>query len=143
MKYDIPQWLPIGYAALCQRQDPIEIEEAKKLGIETMVLLAKARESIRNSSVVDSLDAMRPIMPIPKPPSILDSWAKPAVLNPMLNNHSFDTSLVERIVENIFWPVPPAIPAPELPRAMTPKPDDRSPIETEIDVSLRIETSSS
>jgi len=49
VKHNVPKWLPLAYAALCQRADPIEIEEGQKLGLETTVLLAKARERVRNS----------------------------------------------------------------------------------------------
>ena len=49
VKHNVPEWLPPTYAALCQRADPIDIEEGRKLGLETTVLLAKARERVRNS----------------------------------------------------------------------------------------------
>ena len=50
VRHDVPEWLPQAYTAICQRADPIEIEDARKLGLETTVLLAKSRETVRNTS---------------------------------------------------------------------------------------------
>lgn len=80
VKHNVPDWLPLAYAVLCQRNDPIEVDEAKKLGLETMVFLAKAREKVRRASI-----ASRPTSPDPTP---------------------FSASLVSRVIDEIFWPAP-------------------------------------
>jgi hypothetical protein len=48
VRHSVPEWLPQAYAAICKRAKPIEIDDARKLGLETTVLLAKAREGVRN-----------------------------------------------------------------------------------------------
>jgi hypothetical protein len=45
-KYDVDQWFRCSYIALCQRHEPLEVEEARKLGFEKTVLVAKAREKL-------------------------------------------------------------------------------------------------
>jgi len=60
VKHDVPEWLAPAYAALCQRADPVGIEEARKLGLETTVLLAKAREVARNHVRTDTPPLLTP-----------------------------------------------------------------------------------
>lgn len=80
VKHHVPEWLPLGYAALCRRLEPIEVEEGMKLGLETTVKLAKAREGIREGSS-----------------RAMDRKAPP---------YSFDDDLITMIVDDIFWPTP-------------------------------------
>lgn len=87
VKHDVPEWLPRGYAALCQRAEPIEIEEAMKLGIETTVKLAKARETVRRAS--DYAQSLK-----------------------MPDSARFDDDLVTGVICDIFWPAS-NLPAPE------------------------------
>jgi hypothetical protein len=63
VRHNVPKWLPQAYTAICQRADPIEIEDARKLGLETTVLLAKSRETVRNTS------KSHVHVDIPRPPS--------------------------------------------------------------------------
>lgn len=77
-KHDVPEWLPPAYAALCQRENAIELEEAEKLGMKTTVLVAKAREAVRKQASGQAL--------------------------------CFQESLVERVVDGLFWPA--SAPAP-------------------------------
>ena len=44
-QFNLKQWLAPALAALCTRTNPINVSEAEKLGINTCVTLAKARES--------------------------------------------------------------------------------------------------
>ncbi|OBZ76036.1 hypothetical protein A0H81_03086 [Grifola frondosa] len=46
-KFDVSKWLAPSYEAVCQRDHPLNIAEAQKLGLATTVLLAQARERIR------------------------------------------------------------------------------------------------
>ncbi|KAI0340267.1 hypothetical protein BDW22DRAFT_1303859, partial [Trametopsis cervina] len=43
-KFNINNWLREAYCDLCERSNPLEIPEAKRIGWETAILLAKARE---------------------------------------------------------------------------------------------------
>lgn len=101
LKHDVPEWIPLGYAALCQRDDPLEVEEAERLGIRTTALLAKARERVRKigGALRDNYD--REILPWEKnAASILSGEITPPTPNP------FDVSLVDRVLKEIFWPEP-------------------------------------
>jgi len=51
-KYDVDQWLRRAYIALCQRREPLEVEEARKLGFEKTVLVAKAREKLAQGYIL-------------------------------------------------------------------------------------------
>lgn len=131
VKHAIPEWLPLGYAAICQREDAIEVGEAMKLGLETTVLLAKAREAVRkandraqkthshsNVSVTtwNGFDAFSsstcPPPPIPDPST------------------PFDASLVDRVLEEIFWR--------PLPSAMEAEPKEQEDRLVEVEVSRHI-----
>lgn len=99
VKHGVPDWLPIAYAALCEREDAIEIEEAIKLGLETTVLLAKARERVRKTNTKPLRDAV---------PCGLFGGLRPSVPDPAPS----DASVVDRILEEIFWPAPAKLPDP-------------------------------
>lgn len=43
-KYDVPNWLREGYQSVCKRAQPLDLPEAEKIGWETAIMLAKARE---------------------------------------------------------------------------------------------------
>ncbi|KAH9944933.1 hypothetical protein B0H21DRAFT_437698 [Amylocystis lapponica] len=47
LEYNVPMWLAPSYAALCQRERPLKMAEAAKLGLGTTVRLARAREEVR------------------------------------------------------------------------------------------------
>jgi len=52
-KHDIPQWLQASYVSLCERSEPLEEEEAEKLGLSMTVKVAKLRERYRASYGAD------------------------------------------------------------------------------------------
>ena len=43
---DIPEWLFSAYKELSQRSAPLEVSEAERIGLTTVILVAKARERI-------------------------------------------------------------------------------------------------
>ncbi|KDQ59110.1 hypothetical protein JAAARDRAFT_33840 [Jaapia argillacea MUCL 33604] len=47
-KYDIPDWLRDAYVAVCERREPISLEEAMRLGLEEVVKISKARHELRD-----------------------------------------------------------------------------------------------
>ena len=44
--YDVPQWAESAYHAICSRPTSLTLEEARRVGIETAVLVAEARERV-------------------------------------------------------------------------------------------------
>lgn len=52
-KHDIPEWLQASYISLCERTEPLEEEEAEKLGLPMTVKVAKLREKYRASYGAD------------------------------------------------------------------------------------------
>ncbi|KAI0342105.1 hypothetical protein BDW22DRAFT_1358220 [Trametopsis cervina] len=48
-KFDIASWKREAYCALCEREDPLELWEATRIGWETAILLVKAREVLRDN----------------------------------------------------------------------------------------------
>ena len=42
--YGIPQWAESAYQAICSRSMPLTLKEAMRVGMETAVLVAEARE---------------------------------------------------------------------------------------------------
>ncbi|KZT72410.1 hypothetical protein DAEQUDRAFT_664420 [Daedalea quercina L-15889] len=54
-KFDISgRWTLAAYAALCQRADALSLEEARQLGLETTVRIARLREQIHRGALVCS-----------------------------------------------------------------------------------------
>ena len=49
-KYNVPQWIQPERKQLCSRLKPLEVGEAARIGWDTAVLLAKAREILRDES---------------------------------------------------------------------------------------------
>lgn len=58
-KHDVQGWLLPSYVALCLRQQPLNVLEAVELGLETMVLLAMARESVRDPETLKDFENIR------------------------------------------------------------------------------------
>ena len=81
-QYDVPQWLPVAYTALCSRDEPINVAEGDRLGMETTTMLSRVREKLRDDFIKRHYGK------------------KP-----------YQTSEVERTVNEVFWPQPP-IPSP-------------------------------
>ncbi|KAI5117946.1 hypothetical protein M0805_004711 [Coniferiporia weirii] len=44
--YGVDEWLVGAYHELCKRTEPLDLEEARELGLEDMVRLARARETL-------------------------------------------------------------------------------------------------
>ena len=102
VQYDVSKWLSPGYAALVRRETPLERHEARKLGVDTMCLIAKAREGYRGTKKA----------PAPAPMGL---WGN-TVPDPFTARMKDDDDVVNRLIQDIFWPVP-ATPIP------TPLPD--------------------
>lgn len=121
VKFSVHSWLPIAYAALCQRQDPIEVEEARKLGVDTMALLAKARERVRDEER-ESNEKRAPVLSVScgwcgrnGSCSCIGKSKKKRVALPkesselMLADADDAEPLVNRIIREVFWPTPPPL----------------------------------
>ena len=76
INHQVDHWLPIAYSRLCQRRDTLTVPEGERLGIETVCLLYRAREKIREGATLQN-----------------DAVAEP-----------FDSELVHRAVYEVFWP---------------------------------------
>lgn len=50
--YDVPQWAESAYRAICSRPMPLTLEEARRVGIETAVLVAEARERLLRNQLL-------------------------------------------------------------------------------------------
>jgi len=51
LKYRVEEWLLSPYVELVSRPTPVSLEEGRKLGIEDVVLLMKAREDIKTREI--------------------------------------------------------------------------------------------
>ena len=112
VQYDISKWLSAGYAALVRRESPLECDEARKLGVDTMCLIAKAREGYRGALVrkesckecsEDKQTTRKKRAPVAESPSASSGAAM-----------KDDDDVVDRLVQDIFWPVS-AMPVPTSP----------------------------
>ena len=74
--HQVDHWLPIAYSRLCQRKETLTVQEGKRLGLETVCLLYRARQKVREGTT-----------------SQIDGVTEP-----------FDQELVHRTVYEVFWP---------------------------------------
>jgi hypothetical protein len=57
--YSVNHWVPLALSALCKRAAPLSVEEARKMEIEDLVLVATMREDIRDSTLkVDAAETV-------------------------------------------------------------------------------------
>jgi hypothetical protein len=100
-KHDIPEWLPIAYADLCQRPNPLEEWEGEKLGYRKLTLLARAREAVRNPEHTPEGPSMatpvQTAFPIFTPEPDLDSDVPPDDFY-----RPYSRSRVNAIVKEVF-----------------------------------------
>ncbi|KAF8589487.1 hypothetical protein K439DRAFT_1523220 [Ramaria rubella] len=82
LQNDVPEWLHPSYMALCERPNPLTVEEARRLGVEVVALLACAREIFRDnrykykrdvdlSRVVSEVFGTSPPVEDDKPPALV------------------------------------------------------------------------
>jgi hypothetical protein len=91
-KYDVPSWLAPAYRSLCKRSQPIEEHEAERIGLKKTVLLARAREALRECR-------SRPPTPQSPAPFHYMDHISPTP------GQVYD-NVVERIVNEVFFPTP-------------------------------------
>ncbi|KAJ7614801.1 hypothetical protein FB45DRAFT_802028 [Roridomyces roridus] len=101
-KHNIPEWLRIGYTAICERGRALTHAEGEKLGMSTMVLLAEAREAVRNPHHEVSLAPSPLATPLP-PQDTIPVESRLGTPNAFHHNRA----RVEAIVSQIFFPPPP------------------------------------
>ena len=103
VQYDISEWLSTGYTALVERESPLECDEARKLGVDTTCLIAKARERYRHTT-----ESQGDIKPNAAPVTPHPFWAKSSS-PPPLHTQADHTERLDRIVQDIFFPQPKAV----------------------------------
>ncbi|KAJ1305377.1 hypothetical protein OPQ81_000392 [Rhizoctonia solani] len=52
-QFDIKEWLAPAHVRLCQREKPLSGEEARKLGVESVLIISRMREQHRNRFTVN------------------------------------------------------------------------------------------
>ncbi|KAH7871452.1 uncharacterized protein C8R40DRAFT_1054708 [Lentinula edodes] len=70
-KYGITKWLRPAYISFCKRTEPLQLNEAERIGLDKVVKLIQAREEfLREGLGVNGLRAVSPLpSPYPWPPS--------------------------------------------------------------------------
>lgn len=58
-KHNVQEWLLPSYVALCLRRQPLNVLEAVELGLETMVLIAMGRETVRDPDTLKEFEDPR------------------------------------------------------------------------------------
>ncbi|KAJ7111402.1 hypothetical protein C8R44DRAFT_985525 [Mycena epipterygia] len=99
-RHDIPHWLPVAYALICERSKPLDEWEAEKIGYRKTALLARAREAVRNSNYVPS--------PLPlegkAEPFEFEEFEVPLAESPTSNGFFDNRDRVDAIVSEVFFP---------------------------------------
>ncbi|KAJ8082208.1 hypothetical protein PM082_008055 [Marasmius tenuissimus] len=57
-KHHVEKWLKPAYMTLCEREEPISKEEAEKIGVEKVVMLAQARERLLKIKLEDTANML-------------------------------------------------------------------------------------
>ncbi|KAF9262674.1 hypothetical protein L218DRAFT_867238 [Marasmius fiardii PR-910] len=50
IRYDVTDWLVSAYTELCERKEPLTLEEGRKVGVDIAVTIAQVRHKIRYNS---------------------------------------------------------------------------------------------
>ncbi|KAF9261742.1 hypothetical protein L218DRAFT_1001526 [Marasmius fiardii PR-910] len=58
-KYRVEKWLKPAYLALCERDEPVSKEEALKIGVEKVVMIAHARERLLKIKLDESANSIQ------------------------------------------------------------------------------------
>jgi hypothetical protein len=107
-KHEIPHWFRIAYVSICERSEPLEEWEARKIGFRKTTLLARARETVRN-----------PHHRTPTPPPVFLSFSPASAIGsphevwPPLpkevssNGFYHNRNRVDAIVSEVFFPPDP------------------------------------
>jgi hypothetical protein len=102
-KHEIPHWFRIAYVSICERSEPLEEWEARKIGFRKTTLLARARETVRNPH-------HHTPTPPPASPQFAPSFAAPsfAAWSPLpevpSNGFYHNRPRVDAIVSEVFFP---------------------------------------
>ncbi|KAF5380125.1 hypothetical protein D9615_006288 [Tricholomella constricta] len=91
-KHDIPRWRAPAFEALCQRVESIGVDEARRIGLENAMLLARAREAVRERHRVRNARTPSPQLWIPSPTPLVQ--AIPTLL--------YDSGMVTDVVREVF-----------------------------------------
>ena len=103
VQYDVSKWLSTGYKALVRRESPLECEEARKLGVDTTCLIAKARETYRHATKSQGnveLEADRYAV------ASNDEWTQcqQEPCDPPPRTKVDDATRLDRVVQDVFFP---------------------------------------
>ena len=52
--FDVPQWLPEAYLAICDRPEPLTLDEGDRLGVKDVIRISQAREAMRTRRVTST-----------------------------------------------------------------------------------------
>ncbi|KAG7091299.1 hypothetical protein E1B28_010345 [Marasmius oreades] len=50
IQYNVTSWLVSAYTEICERKEPLTLEEGRKVGVDLCVMIAQARHKIRYNS---------------------------------------------------------------------------------------------
>lgn len=105
-QHNVPEWLAPAYGDLCRRDEPLEEAEAVKIGYRKTVLLARAREALRDDSWVRVPMKGPPIFPPESPsPDYPQNYSRRRSLTPEpIQRSRFNDLTVIRIVDEVFSP---------------------------------------
>ncbi|KAI0694142.1 hypothetical protein BC835DRAFT_1032776 [Cytidiella melzeri] len=103
-KHDVPHWLRIAYHSICRRSEPLEVGEAEKIGWDTAIRLAKAREILRDPKQAGPPKPVQPAGCVATPPIFAFGGGSPKPNEP-------DDCRVSCAVDQVFGPLPSPRPA--------------------------------
>ncbi|KAJ6552236.1 hypothetical protein DFH09DRAFT_1167431 [Mycena vulgaris] len=103
-RHNVPNWLPIAYAVICERSDPLDESEAEKIGYRKTVLLARARETVRNPQYNPPETPSPMLTPLHGLPAQHSPPSSPFPPSSHLNGFYHNRARVDAIVSEIFFP---------------------------------------
>ncbi|KAK0451630.1 hypothetical protein EV421DRAFT_1049734 [Armillaria borealis] len=96
-RLDMKEWLLPAFKTLCQRVEPLDLSEGNKIGMEKALLIARAREAVRDSVGVPSPPRSPPVAPDELSWSIPSTPPPPPPLPPLYSDR-----LVTRVVKEVL-----------------------------------------
>lgn len=100
-RVDMRGWLLPAFKTLCQRVEPLDLSEGNKIGMEKALLIARAREAVRDSVGVPQ-SPPHSYNGDPEPPVGPDEidWSPPPTPRPPLYSDRLVTRVVKEVLGN-------------------------------------------
>ncbi|KAJ3754559.1 hypothetical protein EV360DRAFT_51412, partial [Lentinula raphanica] len=98
-KYGITKWLRPAYVSICKRAEPLQLNEAERIGLDKVVKLTQAREEFLKETL--GANGLRAVSPLPSP----YPWPPSNRAQDIIERTPTPAAILEaaRIIDSVFF----------------------------------------